>query len=226
MCEIVRTCLVSFPMQQANAVQDDLLWAQCVEQWVADVGILDEAVEQKVLESFSYVPRRHFIPQVYVHHSIKDVDLPIDEGQWQTRPSILIRMMGLINLSKGMRILELGFGSGYLCAVMSAAGAQVFGIDAIGTLAQTSRKVLDSLKHHGVIVRRGEGRKGWADAGPFDAIVVSYPVLLESELPLNQLADGGKLVAPFVSQGVTRLMVWTRSGDTCKRVGFEEIEFR
>ena len=213
-------------MQQANAVQDDLLWAQCVEQWVADVGILDEAVEQKVLESFASVPRRHFIPPMYVHHAIKDVDLPIDEGQWQTRPSILIRMMGLINLSKGMRILELGFGSGYLCAVMSAAGAQVFGIDAIGTLAQTSRKVLDSLKHHGVIVRRGEGRKGWADAAPFDAIVVSYPVLLESELPLNQLADGGKLVAPFVSHGIARLMVWTRTGDTCKRVGYEEIEFR
>jgi protein-L-isoaspartate(D-aspartate) O-methyltransferase len=135
-------------------------------------------------------------------------------------------MMGLINLDKRMRILELGFGSGYLCAVMSAAGAQVFGVDTIGTLAQSSRKVLDSLKHHGVIVRRGEGRKGWADAAPFDAIVVSYPVLLESELPLNQLADGGVLVAPIASHGITNLAVWTRSGDSARRVVFEEVEFR
>jgi protein-L-isoaspartate(D-aspartate) O-methyltransferase len=135
-------------------------------------------------------------------------------------------MMGLINLNKRMRVLELGFGSGYLCAVMAAAGAQVFGVDTIGTLAQTSRRTLDALKHHGVIVRRGEGRKGWSDAAPFDAIVVSYPVLLESELPLQQLDEGGILVAPLVSAGITRLTVWTRCGDSFRRVSFEEVEFR
>jgi len=213
-------------MQNANVLPDENLWAQCVEQWVADAGILDEEVERRVRESFSAVPRHHFIEPMYAHHAIKDVDLPIEEGQWLTRPSVLIRMMGLINLDKRMRVLELGFGSGYLCAVMSAAGAQVFGVDTIGTLAQSSRKVLDALKHHGVIVRRGEGRKGWADAAPFDAIVVSYPVLLESELPLNQLADGGVLVAPIASHGITNLAVWTRSGDTARRVVFEEVEFR
>lgn len=213
-------------MQNARAIPDGTLWAQCVEQWVCDAGILDEAVEERVKESFTAVPRYHFIEEMYLHHATKDVDLPIEEGQWLTRPSLLIRMMGLISLNKRMRILELGFGSGYLCAVMSAAGAQVFGVDTIGTLAQSSRRVLDSLKHHGVIVRRGEGRKGWADAAPFDAIVVSYPVLLESELPLNQLSDGGSLVAPFVSNGITRLVVWTRVGDRTRRVIFEEIEFR
>lgn len=213
-------------MQQEIVQSDDTLWRRCVEQWVADACMLDEHVEIRVLESFVAVPRRHFISQQYQHHAERDVDLPIDEGQWMTRPSTLIRMMGLINLNKRMRILELGFGSGYLCAVMAAAGAQVFGVDTIGTLAQTSRKTLDSLKHHGVIVRRGEGRKGWADAAPFDAIVVSYPVLLESELPLSQLQDGGVLVAPLVSQGITRLTVWTRCGDSCRRVSFEEVEFR
>jgi protein-L-isoaspartate(D-aspartate) O-methyltransferase len=213
-------------MQNASAVPDGSLWAQCVEQWVTDAGILDEDVERRILESFTAVPRHHFIDPMYLHHGVKDVDLPIEEGQWLTRPSTLIRMLGLINIDRRMRVLELGFGSGYLCAVMSAAGAQVFGVDTIGTLAQSSRKVLDALKHHGVIVRRGEGRKGWADAAPFDAIVVSYSVLLESELPLNQLAEGGVLVAPFVSNGITRLMVWTRTGDTCRRVVFEEIEFR
>lgn len=213
-------------MQNANAIPDESLWAQCVDQWVCDAGILDDTVEQRVRESFTAVPRYHFIEPMYLHHAAKDVDLPIEEGQWLTRPSVLIRMMGLIKLNRRMRILELGFGSGYLCAVMSAAGAQVFGVDTIGTLAQSSRKVLDSLKHHGVIVRRGEGRKGWADSGPFDAVVVSYPVLLESELPLDQLDDGGVLVAPFVSNGITRLVVWTRSGDVTRRVVFEEIEFR
>ena len=213
-------------MQQEAVSSEDTLWRQCVEQWVVDAGILDEEVEHRVLDSFVAVPRRHFLAPMYHHHATRDVDLPIDEGQWMTRPSTLIRMMGLINLNKRMRVLELGFGSGYLCAVMAAAGAQVFGVDTIGTLAQTSRRTLDALKHHGVIVRRGEGRKGWSDAAPFDAIVVSYPVLLESELPLQQLDEGGILVAPLVSAGITRLTVWTRCGDSFRRVSFEEVEFR
>lgn len=216
----------SAPMQQADLVQDESLWSQCVEQWVSDAGILDEDVEQRVRECFTAVPRQHFVAPSYYHHAVKDVDVPIDEGQWLTRPSILIRMMGLINLDKRMRVLELGFGSGYLCAVMAAAGAQVFGVDTIGTLAQTSRRSLDILGHHGVIVRRGEGRKGWADAAPFDAIVASYPVLLESELPLDQLAEGGTLVAPLASNGIIRLAVWTRTEGRFRRVVFEEIEFR
>jgi protein-L-isoaspartate(D-aspartate) O-methyltransferase len=217
---------LTISMQQSNVVLEDSQWALCVQQWVADAGILNEDVERRVQEAFAAVPRIHFVDPSYHHHVLKDVDLPIDEGQWLTRTSLLIRMMGLINLDKRMRILELGFGSGYLCAVMAAAGAQVFGIDAIGTLAQTSRRHLDALKYHGVIVRRGEGRKGWTDAGPFDVIVVSYQVLTEGELPLSQLSDGGVLVAPFTEDCKTRLMVWRKSGNAIKRVAFEEVEFR
>ena len=213
-------------MHNATVVQNDTQWALSVQQWVADAGILNEDVEARVLEAFTAVPRVHFIDSLYHHHVYKDVELPIDEGQWLTKPSLQIRMMGLLNLNKRMRVLELGFGSGYLCAVMAAAGAQVFGIDSIGTLAQTSRRHLDALKYHGVIVRRGDGRKGWADAGPFDAIVVSYQVLTEGELPLSQLAEGGVLVAPMTEDCVTRLAVWRKTASGFKKVTFEEVEFR
>jgi len=213
-------------MQSATQVQDNSQWALCVQQWVADAGILNDDVEARIVEAFTAVPRHHFVEPLYHHHMFKDVEVPIDEGQWLTKPSLQIRMMGLINLNKRMRVLELGFGSGYLCAVMAAAGAQVFGVDSIGTLAQTSRKNLDALKFHGVIVRRGEGRKGWADAGPFDAIVVSYQVLTEGELPLSQLAEGGVLVAPMTENCVTRLTVWRRGNGGFKKTTFEEVEFR
>jgi protein-L-isoaspartate(D-aspartate) O-methyltransferase len=125
-----------------------------------------------------------------------------------------------------MRVLELGFGSGYLCAVMAAGGAQVFGLEHNTSVAQASRKQLDTLGLHGIVVRRGEGRKGWEDIAPFDAIVVSYAVASEADLPLSQLSEGGTLVAPIEWDGVVRLASWTRSADAMKRVVFEPVEFR
>jgi protein-L-isoaspartate(D-aspartate) O-methyltransferase len=159
----------------------------------------------------------------YRDQAEQDVDIPLPHGQWLTRPSVQIRMMALINLQRRMRVLELGFGSGYLCAVMAAAGAQVFGLETVGSFAQSSRKQLDSLGHHGVVVRRGDGKKGWPEVAPFDAIVVSYPVASESDLPLDQLALGGTLVAPLIAGNGQRLTVWRRTPDSLKRVVFEEV---
>ena len=123
-----------------------------------------------------------------------------------------------------MRVLILGAGSGYLCAVIGAAGAQVFGVEAIGALAQSSRKLLDSLGHHGVVIQRGDGNKGWDEVGPFDAIIATYPIVNELELPLGQLRAGGTLVAPVVNDDCVRLTLWKRSEESYKRTVFEKVE--
>jgi protein-L-isoaspartate(D-aspartate) O-methyltransferase len=200
-------------------------WATRVASWVGDAGILSEDIEANVRNAFSRVARSHFVEPEFEAQSYEDVDIPIAHGQWLTRPSILIRMMGLIHLQRRMRILELGFGSGYLCAVMAAAGAQVFGIEAVGTFAQSSRRHLDALGYHGVVVRRGDGKKGWPEVGPFDAIVVSYPLVNDLDLPLSQLCINGSLIAPVVSEHGARLTVWKRTPESFKRVVFEEVQF-
>ncbi len=211
-------------MQHAKPLADDSTWRDNVHQWVNEAGILNEDVERLVTNCFSAVPRFHFVDEKYRALASLDVDIPLAHGQWLTRPSLLIRMMGLINFRRRMRILELGFGSGYLCAVMAAGGCQIFGVETVGVFAQSSRKLLDTLGHHGVVVRRGEGRKGWPEVGPFDAIVTSYPVSEESELPLSQLAQGGVLIAPLLVDRAHRLTLWKRSDEGFKRVVFEEIE--
>lgn len=217
-------------MQEARPIISSIIvdprWRDCVQRLVISAGILNEDVERTVFNSFCAIPRDGFAEGSPSSLAFKDVELPLVNGQWLTRPSVLIRMMGLINIRKRMRILELGFGSGYLCAVMATAGAQVFGVEVLSSFAQSSRKQLDNLGHHGVVVRRGEGRRGWGEVGPFDAIVASYPVSDEGELPLDQLALQGVLVAPLVSAGATRLTIWKRSDDGIRRVTFEAIDFR
>jgi protein-L-isoaspartate(D-aspartate) O-methyltransferase len=212
-------------MQHAIQGNEDHLWQSAVARWVSEAGILNEDVERTVLAGFSAVPRGGFADQASAAAVYEDIDLPLSLGTSLTRPSYLIRMMGLINLSRRMRVLELGVGSGYLCAVMAAAGAQVFGVERNTQLVQAARKHLDSLGFHGVVVRRGEGKKGWEEVGPFDAIVVSYPVTDEAELPLGQLANGGVIIAPCAAGTVDRLTLWKRSGDTTRRVVFEEVSW-
>ncbi len=211
-------------MQHAQPLADDSTWRESVHQWVNEAGILNEDVERLVTNCFAAVPRAHFVEEKYRVLASQDVDIPLAHGQWLTRPSLLIRMLGLINFRRRMRILELGFGSGYLCSVMAAGGCQIFGVETVGVFAQSSRKLLDTLGHHGVVVRRGEGRKGWPEVGPFDAIVTSYGVTEESELPLSQLAPGGVLIAPLLVDRVYRLTLWKRSEEGVKRVVFEEVE--
>ncbi len=211
-------------MREAIDVVDRSLWTANVQSWVADAGILDEEVERLVLSSFAAVPRTAFVDAQYSAQAIEDVDLPIGWGQWSTRPSLLVRVLGLINLHKRMRVLELGFGSGFLCAVMSYAGAQVFGIEQLALLAQKSRRLLDTLGHHGVVVRHGEGKRGWAESAPFNAIISSYSIFDERELPLEQLSATGVAVAPLVTDSGVRLALWRRKGDTFRRILLEEVE--
>jgi len=111
-----------------------------------------------------------------------------------------------------------------LCGVMSFGGAHVFGVEQLALLAQRSRKLLDALGHHGVVVRHGEGRRGWSESAPFNAIICSYSIFDERELPLEQLSSTGIAVAPLVTDDGVRLALWRRKGEIFRRIVLEEVE--
>jgi protein-L-isoaspartate(D-aspartate) O-methyltransferase len=213
-------------MQNAATKAAGQDWADEVTRLVSAAGILNEDVEAHVRNAFAKVDRRLFLDAQWHARALQDVDLPLGSDQWLTRPSLLIRMAGLINLQKRMRILVAGSGSGYLCAVCNAAGAQVFGVEQIAALAQMGRKLLDTLGFHGVVIHRGNASKGWSEVAPFDAIIVTYPVTDDLSLPLDQLSMNGSLVVPVVSEDGARLTVWKRTPESFKRTVFEEVECR
>jgi protein-L-isoaspartate(D-aspartate) O-methyltransferase len=201
-------------------------WSQLIERLVAEAGILNEDVEAHVRSAFLKVDRLPFVDSQWQSRAHQDVDLPLVADQWLTRPSLLIRMAGLINLHKRMRVLVAGSGSGYLCGVLNAAGAHVFGVESIAALAQGSRKVLDALGHHGVVIHRGNAIRGWAEVAPFDAIIVTFPVSDDLGLPIAQLSINGNLVVPVVCDEGAHLTVWRRAADGYKRTVFERVESR
>ena len=184
-------------------------WMRFAENVVESAGILDDAVAQTLCEAFASVPRDKFVAPAFNLRATEDTALPIGFGQTISKPSSVARMLGLIGLEPGMRILEVGCGSGYCSAVMAAAGAQVFAVEYVGLLAQKTRRLLDTLNFHNILVRTGDGRRGWREHAPFDAIAISTAFEQIDPALLEQLRNpGGRMVAPVGNSRGQILCFW------------------
>lgn len=165
--------------------------------------------DARVLAAMRRVPRHEFVGEAYRQFAYDDRPLPIEDEQTISQPYIVALMTELADVQPGEKVLEVGTGSGYQAAVLSALGAEVYSIEIMPGLAQSARLRLERLGY-AAHVRHGDGYAGWQEHAPFDAIIItaappSVPQPLEA-----QLAVGGRLVVP-VGTGVQDLWVWTRT---------------
>lgn len=166
--------------------------ALMVGSTVAARGVTDRAV----LSAMRTVPRHLFVPREFVHLAYTDQALPIGHDQTISQPYIVALMAELADLGTGDKVLEVGTGSGYGAAVLSEIADSVYTIEILGPLAEAAAARLDSLGYANVVVRHGDGYRGWPERAPFDAIVVTAAPDHVPEPLLSQLAPGGRLVIP------------------------------
>lgn len=182
-----------------------------VDQQIVARGVHDP----RVLDAMRRVPRELFVPELEINRAFADGPLPIGQGQTISQPYIVAYMTELMALSGHERVLEIGTGSGYQTAVLAELAGSVFTIERIPKLAATSRKILtETLKLENITFKVGDGREGWPEAAPFDAILVTaapeaVPTLLE-----QQLGNPGVMVLP-VGKGVQRILR-IRMKDGCR----------
>jgi len=178
-------------------------------------GIEDPAT----LEAMRTVPRHLFVSPAYRSRAYEDGPLPIGYGQTISQPYIVAFMTAQVRPAPGMKILEIGTGSGYQAAVLASAGAEVFTVEIIPELASSAAGRLKNLGCEEVQVRRGDGYFGWPGHAPFDAIVVTAAAPYIPPPLLEQLADGGRMIipvgSPFLVQSLT--LVEKKSGETVTR---------
>ena len=149
-----------------------------------------------VLDAMRTIPRHLFVPTDMQNFAYQDNPLPIGLDQTISQPYIVAFMTEQLNPVPGMKILEIGTGSGYQAAVLAHIGCEVYTIELLDELAERAIKILSELKFSNVHVRSGNGYAGWTEHAPFDAIIVTAAPEKIPEALIEQLKDGGQMIIP------------------------------
>ena len=163
-----------------------------VQNQIKSRGISDPAI----LEAMRKVERHLFVSEINRQEAYEDHPVPIGEGQTISQPYIVAKMTELARVGKGSKVLEIGTGSGYQAAILTAIGAQVYSIEILESVGKQAEVNLQSSGYIGVKLKIGDGYQGWPDEAPFDAIIVTAAPEKVPPALIEQLKIGSKLVIP------------------------------
>jgi len=173
-----------------------------VERQIAARGIRDP----RVLSALQEIPRHLFVPPPYDKSAYEDCPLPIGNGQTISQPYIVALMTELLVLQPADNVLEIGTGCGYQAAVLAALVHQVTSIERIPLIARLAMENLASVSIKNVEVIVGDGTVGFPEKAPYDGIIITAATP-SVPLPLiEQLAEGGRLVAPVGGRDIQELI--------------------
>jgi protein-L-isoaspartate(D-aspartate) O-methyltransferase len=180
-----------------------------VEYQIAARGIHD----QRVLSAMREIPRHLFVPPPYDKSAYEDCPLPIGNGQTISQPYIVALMTELISLQPTDNVLEIGTGCGYQAAILAVLVRQVTTIERIPEVAGLARANLAVVGSKNVEVIVGDGTLGYPQNAPYEGIIITAATPSVPRPLIDQLAEGGRLVAPVGARDIQELIRLTkRSG--------------
>jgi protein-L-isoaspartate(D-aspartate) O-methyltransferase len=153
--------------------------------------------DARVLAALRKVPRHLFVPPEEQREAYIDYPLPIGHEQTISQPYVVAYMTEALELTPRDRVLEIGTGSGYQAAILAELAAEVYSIEIVEPLAKEAEARLRRLGYSRVQVRAGDGYRGWPEAAPFDAIIVTAAPGHIPQPLVNQLREGGRMVLPL-----------------------------
>lgn len=184
--------------QMVKVIEDDV--------YLTEKYINKQSFNHVVMQAMNTVPRHAFVPEDIRHMAYENRPLPIGHGQTISQPYIVALMTDLLQPKSDQRVLEIGTGSGYQAAVLSQLVAQVYSIEIIEALGQSSAQLLKRLAYNNISTRIADGYNGWPQHAPFDSIIVTAAI---SHIPpplVQQLKNGGRMIIPVGTRFQTQYL--------------------
>ncbi len=218
---------ILLPVMAACGGPDEDMLTRARLRMVAEQLVVPERGigDPEVLRAMRTVPRHAFVPAELRGQAYGDHPLPIGHEQTISQPFIVAFMTEQLAVRPGLKVLEIGTGSGYQAAVLAELGARVFSIEIIPPLAGSARRALDASGFFGVHIRTGDGHKGWPEEAPFDRILVTCsPDKVPHDL-IDQLREGGRMVIPVTDAGGQSLYLLEKEGGVVRRRAILPVRF-
>ena len=178
-----------------------------------------------VLEAFGDVPREKFIPPARRPEAYADQPVPIGLGQTISQPYVTALMVQELDPQPAHRVLDVGMGSGYQAAILAQLVAHVYGIERLGELTEQAISALAAINVTNVTVYTGDGSLGWPEEAPFDGIICGAAA---PEIPrpwIDQIRDGGRIIAPVGGADFQRIVLVERRGKKIRRRELCDVRF-
>ncbi len=209
----------------ASVGMDSLRIRARMVQRLAGQGISDE----RVLQAMGAVERHRFVDSALVNQAYEDTSLPIGMGQTISKPGVVARMLELLCAGKTGRlgrVLDIGTGCGYQAAVLSHLAVEVYSMERLRALHEKARNNLRAFRLPNVHLLFGDGMVGFPTGGPYAGIVAAAGGDAVPQAWLDQLAVGGRLVAPIVTaSGQQALIVVDKTAQGMKQTVLEAVHF-
>ena len=179
----------------------------------------------KVLAAFRRVPRHLFVSEALRDQAYGDYPLPIGEQQTISQPYIVAEMTQALDLGEDDRVLEIGTGSGYQAAILAQIVYRVYTVERKRSLYQQARNLFDKLHYHNIVMKYGDGTKGWRDESPFDGIIVTAGAPQIPDVLIDQMGEGGRLVVPVGNQNTQELIKIFRDDQNIRQINLGGCRF-
>ncbi|WP_243309980.1 protein-L-isoaspartate(D-aspartate) O-methyltransferase [Fundidesulfovibrio agrisoli] len=180
----------------------------------------------RILSVMSKVPRHLFVEEALTPSAYGDHPLPIGQGQTISQPYVVALMTEALDVRPGMKVLEIGTGSGYQTAILAELDALVYSVERVPELYELARNRLESMGYGRVRLKLDDGTMGWPEEAPFDRILVTAGGPSIPQPYLDQLADPGMLIMPVGPERRSQtLVVLRKEGGRIGRKNLGQVMF-
>ena len=152
----------------------------------------------KVLSALEKIPREKFISETYRNQAYENIALPIGSNQTISQPYVVAKMTELLDVNSNHKVLEIGTGSGYQCAILSKLARRVYTTERIKELHEKSQKIFEELNLFNIVSRYQDGNNGWIEQKPFDRVIITAATKKISDDFFSHIKENGIIVSPIV----------------------------